>query len=340
MSSGELPEIQDTIHGDRSGAVSLPVTVGSFLLAFGAACVLFLVIGHYSMGSPRRLWPFDDRVRLDRIEGEPIAEPFAVPSVGIYKKALGGERLNPIPGRDYTVFAWFRLRRLPADGESYGLIGKFDAQVPNRPGYAVSLEGAPDGVRPRVYASAATGGGRWYSFSVHPISRRYWYLLSVSFTEDSFLSAHIIQAGSNEEPTLLGGHRLGLPSLPFSASDMVVGAFGASRFRGQIGPFGILSDRKLRQELPRYLKAISVEPNRIPGVVESGAIELWASPAIDLGPNRYEVITIEKPDKAMGVPASKKARATSDKKVPARATRKDPDSTNAKLARPTSRTTK
>jgi hypothetical protein len=339
MSSGELPEIQNSINAGRSEALSLPVTVGSFLLAFAAACIVFLVIGHFSMGSPRRLWPFDDRARLDRIEGEPISEPFAVPSVGIYKKALGGERLNPIPGRDYTVFSWFKLRRLPADGESYGLVGKFDAQVPNRPGYAVSLEGAPDGVRPRVYASAATGGGRWYSFSVYPISRRYWYLLSVSFTDDSFLSAHIIQAGSGEEPTLLGGHRLGLPSLPFSASDMVVGAFGASRFRGQIGPFGILSQKKLRQDLPSYLKAISLEPNRIPRLVDGDSIELWASPAVDLGPKRYEVITMDKPDKAMGVPAVKKAKAAPDKKTSARSSKKV-SSKSSKSARPESRTAK
>lgn len=339
MSSGELPEINHSIDASQREVISLPVTVGSFLLAFAAACVLFLVIGHYSMGSPRRLWPFDERARLDRMDGEPVAEPFVISSVGIYKKALGGEKLNPVPGRDYTVFAWFKLRRLPADGESYGLIGKFDAQVPHRPGYAVSLEGAPDGVRPRVYTSAATGGGRWYSFSVYPISRRYWYLLSVSVTEDSFLSAHIIQAGSNEEPTLLGGHRLGLPSLPFSASDMVVGAFGASRFRGQIGPFGILSHKKLRQDLPSYLKAISVEPNRIPRVVQSDSIELWASPAVDLGPKKYEVITMNTPDKGMGVPAARKAKAAAAKNTAAR-TRKMVNSKSSKPARSGSRVAK
>jgi hypothetical protein len=130
----------------------------------------------------------------------------------------------------------------------------------------------------------------------------------VSFTHDSFLSAHITQAGGGDEPTLLGGHRLNVDSLPFSASDLVVGAFGASRFRGQIGPFGVLSKKKLRQELSGHLSAMSHEPNRIPREIDSEIVELWASPAIDLGPKKYEVISMEKSDREMGVPEGAKQK--------------------------------
>jgi hypothetical protein len=270
--------------------------------------VLFLVIGHYSVQSPRSFWPFDEASEAGpRPNKAPFPETFAVGGPGLYKKALVGEKLNPTAGKDYAFFIWLKLRKVPAVGETLGLVGKFDSQVENRPGYAISLEGGLDGVRPRVYLSAASGGGRWYTFSPYPMSRKYWYLLAVSLSDDTFVSAHIVREGSTDQPTLLGGHRIGLSSLPQSASDIVVGAFGASRFRGAIGPFGVLVGKDLREDLAGYLSAMREEPEGIPSEIDRDAIELWATPNKDIAPHAFNVVN--------GLPVVSASGDTQAKKV-------------------------
>jgi hypothetical protein len=305
MSSGEIQHSPDVVEGD-STPTSLPVLISCFLGAFLVACSVFVVIGHVSLEAPKSLWPFGNGAHEEGgTAPHPFAEIFSVPGVGFYKKALVGEKLNPVPGKDYSVFVWFKLRKIPAVGETYGLIGKFDAQVARKPGYALSVQGAPDGVRPQVYLSAASGVGRWYSFAAYPMNRKYWYLLAFSLSDDAFVSAYIGRHGALEEPALLGGHRIGLPALPASASDLVVGSFGASRFRGAIGPFGVLVGKDLRQRMPEYLAAMQSETNGIPSSLDEDEVQLWSTPSKDIGPLRYEIVDGVKPSR------------TSDQKDPA-----------------------
>jgi hypothetical protein len=212
---------------------------------------------------------------------------------GVYLKAALGEAGNPSKGEDYGFFVWFKLRKLPAVGEALGLVGKFDAQLPGKPGYAVSLEGAPDGVRPRVYISAGDIPGRWYSFSSHPMNRRDWYLLAVKVIDDAFIVTTLGRAFSKESPILLGGHRLSGGELPASKADLIVGAFGASRFRGQVGPFGILTGPESQEKLSSYLKAMQVQPRGIPSGIPSDAIRLWASPLEDQGPRKTVIVRVQ-----------------------------------------------
>jgi hypothetical protein len=211
----------------------------------------------------------------------------------VYLKAAAGEAGNPSKGEDYGFFVWFKLRKLPAVGEALGLVGKFDAQLPGKPGYAVSLEGAPDGVRPRVYISAGDIPGRWYSFSSHPMNRRDWYLLAVKVIDDAFIVTTLGRAFSKESPILLGGHRLSGGELPASKADLIVGAFGASRFRGQVGPFGILTGPESQEKLSSYLKAMQVQPRGIPSGIPSDAIRLWASPLEDQGPRKTVIVRVQ-----------------------------------------------
>jgi len=208
----------------------------------------------------------------------------------VYVKAVVGDAANLTRGEDYALFIWFKLRKAPAVGEALGLVGKFDSQEPGRPGYAVSLEGAPDGIRPRVYLSSGAVPGRWYSFSSYPLNRRDWYLLTLSITRDTFVSTSLGRAFSHEAPILLGGHRIGEGELPVSKADLVVGAFGASRFRGQIGPFGILSGKDLSVEMTSFLEEMQRAPSAGPAYIKNGVVRLWASPVEDLGPRKVSVI--------------------------------------------------
>jgi hypothetical protein len=291
----QAQESADSAGGETSrGRWHILLIAVSFAGSFAVACSLLLAIGHYGLNSPRSLWPFDGAavgpMAKDGIETG--LKPFLVSRGGTYLKAAVGDSANPTTGYDYSLFVWFKLRKAPAVGEALGLVGKFDPQQPGRPGYAVSLEGAPDGIRPRVYVSAGETPGRWYSFSSYPINRRDWYLLTISIVDDAFISASLGRALSKDPPVLLGGHRISGP-LPTSQADLVIGAFGASRFRGQIGPFGILSGSGIAKRLTPYLTAMQGAPQALPAGLPKAEIRVWGSPFEDLGPQRIGIVAVQ-----------------------------------------------
>jgi len=294
---GQVQESVAPVGDDsRTERWSAPVVVAAFLLSFACACSLLLIIGHFAVRAPRTLWPFSLGVVQPLTgPGSPGFEPFVVSRAGAYVKAAVGDSVNPQAGEDYTLFVWFKLRKIPAVGEALALVGKFDSQIGTRPGYAVSLEGAPDGIRPRVYISAGNVPGRWYSFSSYAINRKDWYLLAVSFAQDTFVSVSLGRAFSPDAPVLLGGHRISGGALPQSKSDLVIGAFGASRFRGQVGPFGILEARGLSKHLSSYLEAMQAEPGSMPLVISHDAIKLWGTPNEDRS-SRGAAIVVSKGD--------------------------------------------
>lgn len=262
----------------------------SFLSAFVFATGCFLLFGHYLLGAPRSLSLFEEA--QERRDDEVFSKTLVVGSQGIYQRVQAREELNPAVGSDFLIFVWFRLKRVPVTGESMSLIGKFDAQRPHKPGFAVSLEGAPDGVRPRVYWNNESGQGRWYSFTSRVLKRRAWYLLGVSYSRDTFLSARLLEAGGDDMDSLLGGHRVEPSFAAAAQADLLLGAYGSSRFRGQLGPFGILRGASLERDIPNYLLAMRERPNDIPSSITSSIIQLWASPLVDQGPLHVALETV------------------------------------------------
>jgi hypothetical protein len=265
----------------------------SFVGAFVVAALGFLVAGHYLVGAPRSLSFFDEAVERS---GESLfSDALVVSAPGIYKRVATREELNPTGGSDFLVFVWFRLKRVPVTGESMSLVGKFDAQRPSKPGFAISLEGAPDGVRPRVYWNNDSGQGRWYSFTSRTIRRKEWYLLGISYSRDTFLSARLLEVGGKDEGSLLGGHRVEPSFVAASQADLVLGSYGSSRFRGQIGPFGILRGGRFDGEIPQYLSKMSASPQDVPTVIPLSLIQLWASPLVDRGPHHLALDNVAAP---------------------------------------------
>jgi hypothetical protein len=304
------------LSGDANAPRSRVVLALGFLLSFLAACLVFLVIGHLGFQSPQSLWPFGARSVINMPGHDQVGfEPKVISRGGVYLKAAGGDRLNPTAGGDYSVFVWFKLRKIPLPGESLALVGKFDHAERNRPGYAISLEGAPDGVRSRVYVSDGKRLGTWYSFSSAAINRKDWYVLLVSFSQNTFVSTYLGRAGSSEPPNFLGGHRINISALPAAKADLVVGAYGASRFRGQIGPFGIISEEGMGKRLRDYIGEMQSEPFVIPRAISSQSIKLWASPRMDLSTNAIAITELSQAegspnesDGVAGIDASKSPR--------------------------------
>lgn len=293
-----MGQVQDSLdpmgHHESHERWRVALLVFSFALSFLFACSLLLVIGHYGLNAPRSLWPFGSNsvTAVNRPAGEPPFTPFTVSHNGAYIKATVADSANPTGGEDFAFLIWFKLRKAPATGEALGVVGKFDSEVHGRPGYAISLEGAPDGIRPRVYLSSGDTPGRWYSFSSYPMNRRDWYLLAVSLVDDTFVTASLGRAFAKEGPVLLGGHRISGANLPHSKADVVVGAYGASRFRGQIGPFGVLSGRDLAESLPKTLALLQVDPGSLPDVQATEMVRLWGSPLEDRGPRRANLVQV------------------------------------------------
>jgi hypothetical protein len=279
----------DSVSVEQTVSSRLALGV-SFVGAFVFATVCFLLMGHYLLGAPRSLSFFEQA--QERGHREVFSETVVVGSPGIYQRVQAREELNPAAGSDFLMFVWFRLKRVPVAGESMSLIGKFDAQRPHKPGFAVSLEGAPDGVRPRVYWNNESGQGRWYSFTSRVMKRKEWYLLAVSYSRDTFLSARLLEAGGDDAESLLGGHRVEPSFAAAAQADLLLGAYGSSRFRGHLGPFGILRGGSFEREIPAYLSAMSARPNDIPSSIDSSIIQLWASPLVDQGPHHLALETV------------------------------------------------
>lgn len=313
MSESDVSQSLDSSEGEGTPRVSQPVLIACFIGAFATACLVSLIVGHYTIKAPRRLNPFASNASISSESFNSVEKLFVVSTAGSYRKVVAGERLNPIPGQDYALFIWLRLRRIPAPGEVFSVVSKFDPHVAYKPGYAISLEGAPDGVRPRVYVSAASGGGRWYSFAAHPMSRRNWYLLTMALSEDTYVSTYMAQQGTDQPPAFLGAYKMRLASLPFSASDLTVGALGQSRFRGHIGPFGVLSGEGLQRDLMGYLGKMQGNPAIQPRQLPRGAVLMWATPTKDVGPVGYSIVEELKTDPNVSAPTPKtrKRAATS-----------------------------
>ena len=279
----------DGVEG-RLGGVWLSLV---FIISSLVACGAIIGLGHYFLHAPRTLWPFSSGAVGGLVNESPkLFENIQIASGGAYIKAALTDGGNPKPGEDFAFVVTFKLRRTPSDRESFALFGKFDADIPGRPGFALSLEGAPDGVRPRVYVSTDGGSSKWHAFSSYPINRGDWYVLGLSFSDDTFVSTRIVRAFSGDKPTLLGGHRLA-DGLPKSKASMVLGAFGSSRFRGQIGPFGVLSGKGLSSRLTEYIRAAGSNLSGVPSAIEPEDLLLWGSPSVDLGPNKIEIMTVQ-----------------------------------------------
>jgi len=270
-----------------------------FVLAFVSAWCAFILIGHFGFGIPRSLSLVDGNP--ERHPSDVISQPLLVSKPNVYKEVSFDPGLNPQLGEDFIFFIWFKARKPPVDGESLALMGKFDVSQQHRPGYALSLEGAPDGVRPKIYWNDAEGRGRWFALSSMRVRRKNWYLIAFVFSKDRFLSAHAAAAGDDSEPILLGGNQVEPVVVPQSNAAMVVGATGSGRFRGQLGPFGVLRGKKLAGRIKEVLASMAQDPNAIPSEVPSSSIALWASPHVDRGPRQIPIVT--------GAPQVSKARA-------------------------------
>jgi hypothetical protein len=241
-----------------------------------------------------------DRSVVERSEGDPFSNAIAVSRSGPIISVTHDPVLNPSPlaldgesvENDFLLFVWFNLRGTIDVKERATFLGKYNSEEMNPEGYAVAVVGGPDGVRPTIYWQNKAGQGRWYTFASTVVEQGRWYLLAVTFRSQRYLGVHLAPHDPKARVEVLGGYDLGGQIVPSSPAELEVGAFPKSKFRGGIGPFGVLRGMDILNEAPKFLQSLARDPAAAIDRVEQSKIGLWADPAVDLSPRRLKIVEV------------------------------------------------
>ena len=190
--------------------------------------------------------------------------------------------IEPASDKDFFLYIWLKLRRLPAEGERLILLSKFDERSASRRGYSLALSGEREAVRPEVYWRDENNNGTWFTFSELDASARTWTLFALSFRQGRYLGLHAATINSESDYPLklpdiklLGGYELPEIIIPTANSDLLVGAFGGGRFRGRMGPIGIFHTSSLTRKLDEILQHIVSDSRTLPDAIERREVGLW-----------------------------------------------------------------
>jgi hypothetical protein len=154
----------------------------------------------------------------------------------------------------------------------------------------VALVGGPDGVRPQVYWQDQDGKGKWLTFAATQMAPKEWYLLALSFRDSRYLGLHIRPLDQAGKVEVLGGYDLDGYTVPAPKADLLVGAFGGSKFRGRVGPIGVFRGKEMFSDVPKVLKTIAANPLQVPHQFDPEEVVLWASPKVDNGPKKLPIV--------------------------------------------------
>lgn len=225
---------------------------------------------------------------------DPIPNAIPVNQSGVVVHVPHTEAINPDAKEDWVLLNWLKLKKGILPDERVVLSAKYDPASKIRPGFSVALRGGIDGVRPMVYWQNEGGDGRWFTFAPIQLQSREWYLLGVSFRRGT-LGMHVVSAASPKSILPLGGYDVGEEMLPINSSELIVGSFANGRFRGKLGPFGIVKGERLTKVLPEMLKQAARNPGSLPDPQENGRIVFWTDGSKDFGPSHVEVRTVSPP---------------------------------------------
>ena len=253
-----------------------------FFIAAGVSWLAVIAVGFSFKSSTRSL------SNVDLVSEDAFAQAVSVTGMGSVIRIKDISPLNPSTG-DFLLFAWFKLKNPLKDGDRAPFLGKFDPNSQNSTGYALALVGGADGIRPHVFWRNEAGEGRWYAFASTQIIPDQWYLFAVTFRAQRYLGVHLSTFGRDATPEVLGGYDLEGQVIPASPAALEVGAAGSSKFRGRVGPFGILQDVDVARDGGKIIKQIARNPEAIPELVDPSQIALWANPRHDLGPANVEI---------------------------------------------------
>jgi hypothetical protein len=274
-------DVRSSASGSHSNSFKRKVALAIwFAVAFGLSYLLVVACGSLLVRKESSLALESDDGGRDTV----VQDALVVANGGTALRVAHHSALNPSGKDDFLFYIWFKLRKPLVDGERAVFVAKFDPDSKIRPGYSMSLVGGPDGVRPHIYWQSEQGQGRWYPFASTQLRAKEWYVLAVSFREERYLGVHLMMHNGGKKPEVLGGYDLEQQVIPENQADLLVGAFGVSKFRGRIGPFGVIRRPGMTKDVATFVAEMSKEPGILPSEISSSDAVLAASPKQDSGP--------------------------------------------------------
>ncbi|MBX7144751.1 MAG: hypothetical protein K1X79_09900 [Oligoflexia bacterium] len=257
------------------------ILVGLYVLSFSLPFVLTFRVS--DLFSSRPTPRFDEEALF------PEATPIS--SQGMFLEAQALEAANPATGKDFVFFFWARLSRLPRNSEKLLLAAKSQLFADKQDGYVIGLSRDGDLLRPIVYWGNEQAG-RWYQFAPIDIYQGQWVLLALTFASaDGVLGLHAVDYDPRGavQVHVLGGYEVESHQVASSSASLKMGAWGANRFRGKFGPFGVFSGDDVLEDFKAGLKEYARHPYELLSQYKKNA-RLWAPTSRnDLGPTQAKL---------------------------------------------------
>ena len=139
----------------------------AFLVALFITVFTFSV--YFAVWGPRVLQPThtgEDSTSIIELDEHDETFPNAahIRTAGDFIAVPHRDVLEPIAGKDFFLFSWVKLRRIPKDEEEVIFLAKIDGESGSARGYSVGIVRKGSVVRPTVYWRNAEGVGGRVSF--------------------------------------------------------------------------------------------------------------------------------------------------------------------------------
>ena len=193
-----------------------------------------------------------------------------------------GVSLAPMLGEDYIVSFWIKPSRLPQASEKILIAGLSDFSPSSKEGFLFGLkrdeQQGSAAIRPIVFWGDGSSG-QWFTFSEMDLLPQTWALFVISFSEDRYLGLHMASLSATNKPNvrILGGYEVATGTLAKSPQPLRLGSVNKGRFRGKLGPLGILSGPGIASDITNIVEEMAAQPKSAPSKVKSQHVRAWVA---------------------------------------------------------------
>ena len=244
--------------------------------------LFFFVVPVLLLGPILRTSFVDDFQPSNSIGDVAIDAPVAIGGRGAFLKVLPSELFAPSLGKYFFVVAWFNIQDLPSSGQRVFLLSRYESSKSTKSGYAIAISRTIDSLRPEVYWRDEAGRGGWYSFSDVKILPGYWFMVGLTYYDDTKLGMYVGSYEGNGRVILqpAGGYSFPEPILPASMYPLKVGSVKTGLFTGNIGPVGIFAkESRDHVEIKSIFKNFLKSPMAVPDTFKKDEILFWTPDA-------------------------------------------------------------
>lgn len=250
---------------------------------------LFLLFFALPIVGALSFFKLQDKEHLDH-EGDPFPAALQFARKDSHISLPNAPALN-IAENDRVLFvSWFKLRKLPREGEKLFLFSKLDSNSKNLSGYVVALTKRGEAIRPTVYWKDEKGKGGWYLFSEIELMLGEWVMLAVSFYDNRILGAYsaVYRSGQLGKLIVAGGVDLEESIVPQTQAKFIIGSVEGTQFKGKVGPFCLFNFQDYA--VLDLLKEILNSPWNLPESVDRSSLRFCSYDLkVDMSPYNHPI---------------------------------------------------